>query len=45
MSLINALIVALGIKRKQDVFQRFLNLESIWTRYNVYDGHGAEEDK
>ncbi|MBS4539945.1 MurR/RpiR family transcriptional regulator [Clostridium sp. D2Q-11] len=37
MSLINALIIALGIKNKNEVSTYFSKLESIWDEYNIYD--------
>ncbi|MDR2657832.1 MAG: MurR/RpiR family transcriptional regulator [Oscillospiraceae bacterium] len=41
LSLINALIVALGLNRQQDVGQHFQLLEDIWNAYHVY----TEKDK
>ena len=38
MSLINALIVALGRRRKDQVSEHFDQLEAIWSEYNVYLG-------
>ena len=38
LSLINALIVALGQRRRQEVAAYFDQLESIWDEYNVYLG-------
>ena len=38
LSLINAIIVALSIKRKNDVSLRFSQLEAIWDKQNVYVG-------
>lgn len=37
LSLINALIVALCIKRKDTVVEALGNLEEIWSKYQVYD--------
>jgi DNA-binding MurR/RpiR family transcriptional regulator len=37
LSLINALIVALCMKKKDVVVEALGNLESIWTEYQVYD--------
>lgn len=37
MSLINALIIALGIEKKNDLKEYFGQLESVWKKYNVYD--------
>lgn len=42
LSLINAIIVALSIRRKDEVSQRFGQLEAIWDKQKVYigkDGH------
>jgi len=42
LSLINAIIVALSIRRKVEVSQRFSQLEAIWDKQKVYigkDGH------
>ena len=36
-SVVNALIVALGMKKKEEVQNTFENLESIWDEYEVYD--------
>lgn len=37
LSVINALIVALGAKKKNEVYENFENLEKIWHDYEVYD--------
>ena len=37
MSLINALIVAVGMRRKEDVYANFEKLEKIWDEYEVYE--------
>lgn len=37
MSLINALIIALGIEKKKDLKEYFGELEKVWKKYNVYD--------
>ncbi len=45
LSLINALIVAVGLKKKDEIAQTYSTLESIWDEYNVYektDGTGRE---
>lgn len=42
LSLINALIVALGQRRRQQVAQYFDQLEGIWSEYKVYLGKGSE---
>ena len=36
ISLINALIVALAQRRRQDVTEYFNSIESVWNEYNVY---------
>ena len=38
LSVINALIVALGQRRREQVAARFETLEDLWGRYNVYLG-------
>ncbi len=43
LSVINALLVTLGLHRKQALTQHFKQLESIWETYEVYleeEGHG-----
>ena len=37
LSVINALIVALGMIKKENVYESFNKLESIWDEYNVYE--------
>jgi len=37
LSLINALIVAIGMRRKNDVYNTFEKLEKIWDEYQVYE--------
>lgn len=36
LSLINALIVAMVIKRKDDVKETFMKLEQVWTEHSIY---------
>ena len=36
LSLINALIVAVGLRHKEDISSNFCRLEDIWSKYNVY---------
>ena len=45
LSLINALIVALGQRRRTQVSEHFEQLESIWEEYHVYQGkeHSADD--
>lgn len=38
-SLINSLIIALSIKRKDDVEQRLKKLEKLWEEYDVYENN------
>ncbi|MGI6199579.1 MAG: MurR/RpiR family transcriptional regulator [Christensenellales bacterium] len=42
MSLINALIVAISLRRSDQVSEHFKSLEKIWSQYNVY---GTRETK
>ena len=45
LSLINALIVALTFSRREEVYNNFNKLESIWDEYQVYDkSDGAENE-
>ena len=37
LSVVNALIVAVGMKKKQETVSTFERLEAIWTEYEVYD--------
>ncbi len=37
LSVINALIVALGMKKKDEVQKTFVQLENIWDEYNIYE--------
>ena len=37
LSLINALIFAVGMRKKEDVSRAFEHLEEIWDEYNVYE--------
>ncbi len=41
MSLINALIIAIGMREKNEVTEYLSKLENIWKEYNIYD----EKDK
>jgi len=43
LSVINALIVAVGIRRKQQVSETFEKLEKIWDEYQVYEKYEDEE--
>ncbi len=44
LSLINALLVALGMERRDALTEHFRQLESIWDTYQVYAGEGTEHD-
>jgi DNA-binding MurR/RpiR family transcriptional regulator len=44
LSVINALIVAIGLKRKQHVYDTFENLEKIWDEYKVYETLDNDND-
>ncbi|WP_026477906.1 MurR/RpiR family transcriptional regulator [Alkaliphilus transvaalensis] len=37
LSLINALIVAVGMREKEEIRKYFNKLENIWYKYNIYD--------
>ena len=37
LSLINALIVTIAMKRKKDAEETFTKLEGLWDEYNVYE--------
>jgi len=41
LSVINALIVAVGIKKKDDIHQTFEKLEKIWDQYEVYQKYNS----
>lgn len=43
MSLINALIVSIGMEKKDDITSSFEDLENIWNRYNVYDVNNRDK--
>ncbi len=44
LSVINALIVALALRKKEDVANTFSKLESIWDEYNVYEKIDIDKD-
>lgn len=44
LSLINALIVATVLKKKEEVSETFRNLEHVWNREGVYASHDNEQD-
>ena len=39
LSVINALIAAVGMRKRDDVSATLGSLEKVWARYNVYDAH------
>lgn len=43
LSVINALIVAIGMRRKQQVYETFEKLEQIWDEYQVYEKYDNVE--
>lgn len=40
LSLINALIIAVGMREKEEIREYFNKLENIWYKYNIYDRKG-----
>ena len=42
LSLFNALIIAIGMRRKEDVAKTFSELEGIWEEYGVYEKNDAD---
>jgi DNA-binding MurR/RpiR family transcriptional regulator len=45
LSLINALIVAVGMRRKNEVYSTFEKLEKIWDEYQVYEKDDYHDEK
>jgi DNA-binding MurR/RpiR family transcriptional regulator len=43
LSVINALIVALGMRKKESVYNIFEKLEKIWDEYQVYEKYDIIE--
>lgn len=41
LSVVNALIAAVGMKKQEEVKSKLENLEEVWERYHVYDSHGS----
>ena len=37
LSLINALLVAIGLKKRDEIAQTYDRLEEIWDKYEVYE--------
>lgn len=44
LSLINALIVAVGMRKKEDLYDMFAKLELIWDEYQVYEKSDEKDD-
>lgn len=42
MSVLNALIVAISLKKKQEISETLSKLENIWTEYQVYDNEDED---
>ena len=36
LSVINALLAAIGMKKEQEIAETLLNIEKVWDEYNVY---------
>ncbi|MDP2892076.1 MAG: MurR/RpiR family transcriptional regulator [Bacillota bacterium] len=45
LSLVNALIVAIGLRRREDISKKFQELENIWREYNVYIERQATKEE
>ncbi|MCQ2517037.1 MAG: MurR/RpiR family transcriptional regulator, partial [Saccharofermentans sp.] len=45
LSLINALLVTLGMHRREHIRSSFESLETLWTQYKVYDGGKDRGDR
>ena len=45
LSLINALLVAIVIERKEDIKKTFTDLEEVWKEQNVYAVNRSEKDE
>ena len=45
LSLINALIVAMVIKRKDDVKETFSKLEQVWHEHSIYASNTVEDEQ
>ncbi len=45
LSIINALLIAIGNTKKSQVMDSFHNLETIWNKYGIYQKREASEDK
>lgn len=42
LSVINALIVAIGMKKEKEIYDTFSRLENIWDEYEVYEKYESE---
>ena len=42
LSLLNALIVAVGRQKKEEISNTYSDLEKVWSRYNIF---GKTEDE
>ncbi len=45
LSVINALIATIGMRRKDEVYSTFEHLEKVWDEYNVYDKEDNHDTK
>jgi DNA-binding MurR/RpiR family transcriptional regulator len=45
LSLINALIVAIGLEKKDEIADTYARLEGIWDEYNVYEKNGERDGR
>ncbi len=43
LSLVNALIVSVGLQKKQEISQTYATLETIWAEYNVYENNNRDD--
>lgn len=44
MSLINALIIAVGMEKREDITKYFEDLEEIWKKYSIYNINNKEKN-
>lgn len=45
LSLINALIVAIGLEKREEIAETYARLENIWDEYDVYEKNGEDNGK
>jgi DNA-binding MurR/RpiR family transcriptional regulator len=45
LSVINALIIAVGLKEKDEISKKFSDLEGIWQEYQIYSYKNKDENK